>query len=131
MPHLLPLKITYIIASCLSEVQGGQDRDTLKRYKFTPKAILKSAWETQRLVRTFGPNRPDVFSRLANAVVGSGDDPSADMFIQWTIPVCDWDSLTEVEPPECLLWDCLIKKVLRTCREIYYSPTEGFQYYDF
>ena len=103
----------------------------MKKYDFTPEEVLKSAWETQKRLRTFGSNRPDVFTRLADAVVSGGEDPSAEMFIQWTIPVCDYDSLTEIEPSNCQIWACLAWKVFRTCREMYYSENEGWPYYDF
>ena len=70
-------------------------------------------------------------TRLADAVVSGGEDPSAEMFIQWTIPVCDYDSLTEIEPSNCQIWACLAWKVFRTCREMYHSENEGWPYYDF
>lgn len=92
--------------------------------------MLKSAWETQNRVKTFGPNRPDVFSRLADAIVSGSEDPSAEMFVQWTIPVCDFDSLTKYRVPDCDLWPCLFLNIFVTCREMYYSETEGWPYYD-
>lgn len=32
----------------------GRDRDTLDNYDFTPEEVLKSAWETQERLKTFG-----------------------------------------------------------------------------
>lgn len=108
----------------------GQDQDTLGGYQFSRTKVFNAAWKMQDRLRSFGPNRQGSFQDILQHVVENNEEVPQEDFVQWTIPVCDWDTVgSKRANVKCDdTWDCLFRVIHMTCQEMYYSDGQAWPY---